>query len=135
MFSVVFTKYAETHFLKKFKKNYKGTQWQYTEESIIQDLSRLGLKSNKTQHTSQIDELKYMDNHWLAKYDFRIALTNQSTKNSGNRAIIFIDLDSKTIEILLIYNKTDLPKNTNETDYIFNIINKEYPNISNIFKI
>jgi len=130
----MFTDYAVSHFLKKFAKKYKGKQWEFTLESIIQDLSRLGLENNKTQLSSQIDELKYSNNKWLAKYDFRIAGTNQSTKDSGNRAIIHIDLDTKLIEILMIYNKNDLPKNTNETDYILKVINKEYPSISNIFK-
>ncbi len=121
--------FAKNHYLKKFIKNYKGKQWQYTEDSIFQDLSRLGLKNNKTQQLSQIDELVYKDNHWIAKYDFRIAGTTQSTKTSGNRAIIHIDAKRMCIEILLIYNKTDLPKNKNETDYIFQVIEKEYPEI------
>jgi len=134
LFCVDFTNYAKSHFLKKFEKNYKGNQWHYTKDSILQDLSRLGLVNNKTQQSSQIDELRYYNQQWLAKYDFRIAGSKHSTKDSGNRAIIYVDNPNRLIKILLIYNKTDLPKNKNETDYIFATIQKEYLDIYTQFK-
>lgn len=129
LFGVIILDYAKRHFLKRFEKDYKGKIWDLTLESIKQDLSRLGFTNNKTQKTSQIDELKYIDGHWLCKYDFRIAGSKQSTKDSGNRAIIHIDKNIKTIQILLIYNKTDLPKNIKETDYIYRVIEEEYKDI------
>lgn len=129
------TEYANKHFLKKFVKDYKGKQWEYTEESIKQDLSRLGLSNNTTQKSSQIDELMYKDNNWLAKYDFRIAGSKLSSNESGNRCIIYINGNKMTIDILLIYNKNDLPKNKQETKYIYDVIKTEYPDIKKIFEI
>lgn len=118
LFRVLFAEYAKKHFLKKFKKKYKGRQWELTEKSIRQDLARLRMKNNSTQKTQQIDELYHCKDCWIAKYDFRIAGTKQSTKSSGNRCIIFIDNNKNLCEILLIYNKTDLPSNKKETQYI-----------------
>ena len=135
IFGVYFSKYAIGHYLKNFKKKYKGKQWDFTELSIKQDLSRLSMKNNTTQTSAQIDELKYNNNRYLAKYDFKIAATKESTKGSGNRCILYIDNNIKKIDILLIYNKTDLPKNSSENDFIYGTIKKEYPDISSIFQL
>lgn len=124
LFSVKFTSYAEKHYLNSFKKKYKGKIWEFTELSIKEDLSRLRTINNTTQKSNQIDELKYNDNTWLAKYDFKIAGSNQSTKASGNRCILYININEDIIEILLIYNKTDIPKNKKETKYIMDEISK-----------
>ncbi|MBR3594664.1 hypothetical protein IKL45_00275 [Candidatus Saccharibacteria bacterium] len=124
---VTFSDFAKKHFLKSFQKRYKGKQWELTEESIKQDLARLRIGSNTIQETQQIDELYHEGEYWIAKYDFRIAGTKQSTKTSGNRCIIFIDNGKNRCEILLIYSKTDLPANKKETQYINDILEKEFP--------
>lgn len=129
LFSVKFTSYSLKHYLSDFKKKYKGKQWDLTQMSIIEDLSRLRMENNTTQLSGQIDELKYSDGMWLAKYDFKIAGTKQSTKDSGNRCILFINNDQNTIDILLIYNKNNLVKNTKETKYIFDVLKENYPNL------
>jgi len=122
LFSVTFVDFATRHYLKDFKKKYKGKQWDYTELSIIQDLRRLRVENNKTQFSAQIDELKYCDNEYLAKYDFKIALTKESTKSSGNRCVLYINNTKNIIKILMIYSKTHLPKNKNETRFIMDEI-------------
>lgn len=90
--------------------------------------------NNTTQQSSQIDQLKHKDEYWLFKYDFRIAGTNQSTRSSGNRIVGFITNNENTLEILLIYNKTDLPKNKKETQYIEDTISENYQEILALFK-
>ena len=65
LFSVTFTNFSERYYLKDFKKNYKGKQWDFTEQSIKQDLMRLRMENNTTQFSSQIDELKYNDGEYL----------------------------------------------------------------------
>ena len=125
-FSIKYSKYAENHFLNKFQKKYQGKIWEYTENSIKQDLSRLRMKNNTTQFTQQIDELKYVDDKWIAKYDFKIAGTKVSTKDSGNRCVVFIDNKRDYMEILLIYHKDDIPKNKAETRYIMDVIRDIY---------
>lgn len=133
LFSVIFTTYAKSHYLNKFIKKYKGKSWDYTELSIKQDISRLRMINNTTQSSSQIDELKQKDNYWLAKYDFKIACTKESTKGSGNRCILFIDNSKDLVQILLIYNKNDLPKNKKETQFIMSELKNNYSDICRLF--
>ena len=133
MFSVSFSKYSENHFLKTFQKKYPGKQWELTLKSILEDLARLRMPNNETQRGQQIDELKHFDECWIAKYDFRVAGTKESTKGSGNRCIVFIDVNKNKLEILLIYNKTDLPKNKDETVYIFDVLEEQYPDYMSRF--
>ena len=73
LFNVSFKSYAESHYKKDFEKKYKGMQWVRTENSIFEDLKRLRISTNTTQRSSQIDQLKYKENFWLFKYEFRIA--------------------------------------------------------------
>ena len=134
LFNVTYKEYAKSHFLKEFEKKYKGKQWEKTESSFFEDLKRLRVENNTTQQSSQIDQLKHKDQYWLFKYDFRIAGTNQSTKSSGNRIVGFIDNNENKLEILLIYNKTDLPKNKKETQYIEDTISENYREIIALFK-
>lgn len=125
--------YARTHFLKDFEKKYKGKQWEKTEISYMEDLRRLRMPNNKTQQSMQVDQLRFKNDCWIFKYDFRIAGTNESTKSSGNRIVGFIDNKANKLEILLIYGKTNLPKNMGETAYINNIIKNFYPEIDKLF--
>ena len=134
LFNVTYKEYAKSHFLKEFEKKYKGKQWEKTESSIFEDLKRLRVENNTTQQSSQIDQLKHKNQYWLFKYDFRIAGTNQSTKSSGNRIVGFIDNKENKLEILLIYNKTNLPKNKKETQYIEDTVSENYREIITLFK-
>lgn len=126
LFSVQYSDYARNHFLSSFQKKYPGKQWQFTEISIKQDLARLRMKNNTTQKSSQIDELKYKDHYWIAKYDFKIAGSRDSTKAFGDRCILLIDTEKEYIEILIIYHKDDLPKNKKETQYIMDTLRENY---------
>lgn len=132
-FLVSYRDYARTHFRKEFEKNYKGKQWEKTENSFYEDLRRIRMPNNTTQKSMQIDQLKYKDNYWIFKYDFRIAGTNQSTKSSGNRIVGFIDYKSNKLEILLIYGKNDLPKNMGETAFIEQTTKNVYPDVAKYF--
>lgn len=126
LFSVIFTDYSKHHYLKNFEKRYKDKQWDFTKKSIIQDLSRLRVENNTTQLSTQIDELKYDDQEYLAKYDFKVALTKESTKSSGNRCILYINNKTDIIKVLMIYNKNDLPKNKDETKHIMDEIDNNF---------
>lgn len=134
LFSISYKDYAKSHFRKDFEKKYKGRQWEKTEISIFEDLSRLSMVNNTTQESSQIDELKHKDSYYVFKYDFRVAGTNESTKSSGNRVVGFIDTSAHKIEILIIYAKSDLPKNKGETAYIEDTLKENYPEIVSLFK-
>lgn len=114
-FGVSFSAFAEAHYLKKFRKKYKGKIWEVTENSIIFDLARI---SNNLQNTQQVDELKSDGERWLFKYDFAIAKSGKSPKKSGNRCVCLLDIKKREIKILSIYSKDDLPKNMGETQWI-----------------
>lgn len=122
-YRVFFTDYSDRHFTKRFSKDYPGKRWQITLDSIYQDLRRI----HSMQTTQQVDELKHGKDCKLFKYDFRVAQTNESAKKSGNRCIVFLDEATHRQDILLIYNKTDLPKNIGETAYIYQIVSEQFP--------
>ena len=126
LFTVRFSDYAEHHFLKRFKKDYKGRQWDITADSIFQDIARMKTKDSDLQKTQQVDELWHKDSYWIFKYDFRVAQTRESTKSSGNRCIVFLDNTGNSIEILFIYGKGDLPKNMGEQAFIERTLNEEF---------
>jgi len=126
LFTVEFSNYSKSHYLKKFEKEYKGKQWNITVESIIQDLARLKTSNSDLQKTQQVDELWHKDNYWIFKYDFRVAQTKESTKSSGNRCVAFLDNEENKTIILLIYGKDDLPKNIGEQVFIEQTLDKEF---------
>ena len=117
-FGVDYSGYAKRHYLKQFQKDNPGKQWLVTEDGIHEDLSRITYADHDLQQTQKVDELWHKDNFWIFKYDFRIAGKKESTKDAGNRCIIFLDNSKKTIEILFIYHHSYLPKNTKETQLI-----------------
>jgi len=118
-FTVRFAAYAEQHFLKSFRKKYKGKIWEITERSIIYDLARI---NNNLQLTQQVDELSSDGRIWIFKYDFAVAKSGKSPKKSGNRCLCKLDLESKDIVILAIYHKDNLPKNMGETQWLRSIV-------------
>ncbi|MCQ2397883.1 MAG: hypothetical protein MJ052_01085 [Sphaerochaetaceae bacterium] len=134
LLNVLFEDYAQNHFLKNFKKKYPGVQWMATECSIRADLGRLRMRNNTTQYSAQIDQLKHKGGYWLAKYDFRVAKTKESSKSSGNRCIVFIDDPHDKLSVLLIYSKTDLPKNKDETVYIYDVLDDQYKDVMSFFR-
>jgi len=126
LFTVKFSDYAKSHFLKRFQKDYRGKQWDITVESIFQDMARIKTSDSDLQRTGQVDELWHKDCCWIFKYDFRVAQTKESTKSSGNRCVAFLDNAENKIEILVIFGKGDLPKNTGEQAFIEQTLIKEF---------
>ena len=128
LFAIKFSGYSKNHYLKRFEKDYKGRQWEVTAESILQDISRIKTMDSDLQKTQQADELWHKENYWIFKYDFRVAQTKDSSKTSGNRCIAFLDNIANEIIILIIYGKTDLPKNIGEQAFIEQTLNKNFHN-------
>lgn len=122
---VFFSDYADRHYLKSFAKKYKGKRWQITLDSIFQDLKRIRV----LQLTQQVDELKHGVDCKLFKYDFAIAQSGISPKASGNRCIIFLDSKTHKQNVLFVYCKNDLPKNMKETQYIYQIVEENFPEL------
>ena len=121
-YRIFFSPYAERHFIKRFAKEYKGKRWEVTLDSIFQDLKRV----HSMQMSQQVDELKHGDGCKLFKYDFTVAQSGVSPKASGNRCIVFLDTARHRQDVLMVYSKTDLPKNTGETQYIYKTIEEQF---------
>ena len=122
-YRVMFSAYADKHYIKRFAKDYKGKRWIVTQDSIFQDLKRI----HALAATQQVDELRRGENCLLFKYDFAVAQTNISPKASGNRCLIFLDTKKQLQTVLLAYGKGDLPKNQPETVYLLDIVRQEFP--------
>ena len=121
-YRVVFSAYAERHYMKRFAKDYKGKRWTLTQDSIFQELKRV----HNLQKTQQVDQLKTGADCLLFKYDFAVAQTGVSPKGSGNRCIVFLDIATRLETVLVVYGKGDLPKNQPETQHVFSTVSKEF---------
>lgn len=124
-YRVVFSTYAQRHFIKRFTKDYKGKQWAVTQDSIFQDLKRI----HALVDTQQVDELKCGEDCILFKYDFAVAQTKVSPKTSGNRCLVFLDIARQLQTVLLAYGKGDLPKNQQETACILGVARSKFPEL------
>ena len=57
---------------------------------------------------SKATRIHISGNCYIAKYEFKIAWSNESPKTSWNRIIIYVDENKKEVQILLLYAKTDV---------------------------
>lgn len=112
--------FAEHHFIKKFKKKYKKN-WDATWQAINEELKRI----DSLFATSIVEEIIKTKNIRIVKTEFRVVGTKQSRKDSGNRCIIAIQEDIKTVYVLLVYHKNDLG-NGKETAKWKQIIKENY---------
>jgi len=121
-YRIFFSEYAQRHYIRRFEKDYKGKRWVVTQDSIFQDLKRV----HSMQTSQQVDELKHGDGCKLFRYDFAIAQSGISPKASGNRCIVFLDTKNHRQDVLMVYEKKDLPKNIGETQYIYQTIQDHF---------
>jgi hypothetical protein len=121
-YRVYFSEYSKRHYIKRFAKDYKGKRWLVTQDSIYQNLKRL----HAIARTQQVDEIKKGKDCILFKYDFAVAQTNISPKASGNRCAVFLDVRKKRVDVLLVFGKSDLPKNKGETQFMLDAIAAEF---------
>lgn len=121
-YRVIFSPYAERHYIKRFAKYYKDRQWAVTQDSIFQDLKRI----HALTASQQVDELKHGEDCILFKYDFAVAQTKVSPKASGNRCLVLLDTPRQLQTVLLVYGKGDIPKNQQETSYILGVAQSEF---------
>lgn len=130
IFQVEFSTYCERYFCKDFLKKYKAKQWIETKKTIISTLERAAA----FQQTTLIDNLKFSqeENIGIFKLDFRVAGTNFSPKTSGNRAIFSLCNKTGNIKILLVYGKDHCDKKHSETQWIFEHIKTNFPELKKL---
>ena len=120
-YSVLVQPYAERHFIKNFKKKYKGA-WDITWKAICQGFQRF----DSLLETSVAEIITDRGNIRIAKTEFRVHGTKESKKSSGNRCIVAIHGDTSSVNVLLVYHKNDLGCG-NETARWKQIIKENYP--------
>ncbi len=119
--------YAQSHYIKRFKKTYKLT-WDRTIKIIKISLSHLDnfLLTTKAEIISSCDKWN------IIKCEFNIVWLNISPHASWNRYIVYHDKITWEIMILLLYSKTDVKWNT-ETVRWKQEIKNNYDFIKKIF--
>lgn len=123
-YNVSVSDYAQRHYIKSFAKNYKG-KWDETLQALIATSERI---DNMLRY-SRADLLKYGNYTKLVKLDFAVSGRKESPKQAGNRCILFVNEKLRTVEVLLIFAKTDLPKNRGETQFIIQTVKNEFPQL------
>jgi len=126
-YSVTIESFAESHYIKSFQKKYKGA-WDITRRAVVAEFERIEmlLQTEKAEVISNTDDIR------IIKTKFKVAGTKESAKTSGDRCIILADDKRRTVSVLLVYTKTDLPS-TNETAEWKNIIKDNYPELKKYF--
>ena len=130
-FRVVVDSFAEKHYIKDFQKNHKS-HWLTTRKAIVAQFNNVDLLLNTGRLTSPIF-LSQNRKHAIHKHSFAIAGTGQSAKSSGNRIIIYVNYDLRTVYILLVYNKNHIGS-PNETTKWQAIITDQFPDIMATFR-
>ena len=113
-FEVLFEAFAERHFVKQFRKKYRN-QWTVTEKAIVALLMRV---DNLIGKTTQIEVIHARCEHRIAKLDFRVVGTSESAKCSGNRAIVYINMNTRQCRVMIVYSKNDIcsPRETQKCE-------------------
>ncbi len=128
-YSVDFDSFCERHYIKAFAKKYK-TAWDKTRDDIQEVCRRI----DAVLEYKRADLIASVDKYKLVKLDFAVEGTRISPKRSGNRCILVVDEDMRSVKILLIYSKNDISQ-PNETAKWKSIIKQEFGDIRKIFSL
>lgn len=123
-FEVIIEDFAKRHYIKLFHKKYKKA-WQITETAIIAEIERI---DNVIGKTDKAETIKCNGDYLLIKLNFRVAGTKDSAKASGNRAVIFVDNETRICKVLLVYSKNEICQ-PNETQKWQEVIKSNYSEI------
>ena len=121
-YAVVIEKFAERHYIAKFKKKHKNA-WKITWNAIAEQFKRI---ENLIGVTSIVEIIHNSDDIKICKTEFRIAGHGKSRHASGNRCIIAVCKSTAVVHVLLVYSKGDIV-GANETVGWKNIIKNNYP--------
>ena len=121
-YAIVVEKFAERHYIAKFKKKHKNA-WDVTWSAIAEQFKRIeslvGV-SNIVEIITDADDVK------ICKTEFRIAGPGKSRHASGNRCIIAVRKSTAVVHVLLVYCKGDIG-GSNETAGWKAIVKDNYP--------
>ncbi len=115
--------FAKRHYIKDFKKKYKGA-WDITWCAIQKEFKNFGIlfEENIAETITDCGSVK------ICKTEFRIAGTGHSRHGSGNRCIVALyGGEEPNVVILLVYHKNHLIGTRNETAKWKSLVKKNYP--------
>jgi hypothetical protein len=125
-YAVVVEKFAERHYISKFKKKHK-VAWDITWKAIVEQFKRI---ETLVGVNSIVEIICHTGDIKICKTEFRIAGPGKSRHASGNRCIIAVQKNTATVHVLLVYSKGDIGS-TNETANWKAVIKENYPNYKN----
>jgi len=120
-YKVIFEPFTDRHFIKSFAKKYK-TSWDFTFKFLEKELEKIDILFLKNVAETIVDSKETK----ICKTEFKIASTNQSRHDSGNRCIVALHKDTNTVCVLMVYHKNNLGDG-NETAKWKQIIKDNYP--------
>lgn len=120
-YTVNIEKFAERHYVKNFEKKYHRA-WDITIEALVREFQSFDILLDRSiaEVITETQALK------ICKVEFKVAGTNFSRHGSGNRCIVAVHKDSGTVNVLLVYHKSDLGAG-NETARWKQIVRENYP--------
>ena len=121
-YTVIVEKYAERHFISRFKKKYKGA-WDVTWKAICEELKRVDILIGATNIAETMAD---QDGIRICKTEFRVHGTEESRHASGNRCIVAVHKNTCVVNVLTVYHKNDLAGH-NETAEWKRMIKENYP--------
>ncbi|MDP3014904.1 MAG: hypothetical protein Q8N28_00545 [bacterium] len=126
-YTVIIERYAERHFISKFKKKYKRA-WDVTWTAVHEEFKRIDTLIGQTNIAETITEVGDVR---ICKTEFRVHGTQESRHASGNRCIIAVHKHTSTVRVLLVYSKNDLGGG-NETASWKAVVRENYQEYSKI---
>lgn len=127
-YAVETEKYAERHFISKFKKKYKGA-WDVTWKAILEELKRIETLIGVNNY---VETIYTCDDFLICKTEFRVAGTQESRHGSGNRCIVAVHKNTKLARVLLVYGKGDIV-GSHETAWWQKLVKENYHHYSSCF--
>lgn len=128
-YSVSFDSYTERHFVKDFSKRYKSN-WDKTRVTIEEVCKRI---DNMLDY-QRADLIQSIDSYKLVKLDFTVEGTKLSPKASGNRCILVVNEETRSVKVLLVYSKNHISK-PNETTKWKSIIKENFESYADVFNL
>lgn len=117
--------FTQRHFIKSFVKKYGLKRWNFTLVALIESAKRIDRLISETNRAEVITG----KTNKVVKISFKVAGTDESAKTSGNRVIVAIDEEKRTVRFLLIYCKNDIGP-PNETQKWQKVVRDQFPNLS-----
>ena len=128
-YSVEFETFTKRHYIKVFAKKYKSA-WSGT----LQDIDDICKRIYSVLEYKRADLISAVAQYKLVKLDFAVEGKRVSPKSSGNRCILFIDEDIRSVKVLLVYSKNDISE-PNETAKWKSIVKQTFDEVGKIFNL